>query len=183
MDEIVVKMLLLLEQSLIMHFTGLNTGGRQRRFRYVQYFGWNNMWEEGLWVFSPILISVREGLGHMPYKPKRYPWQPCKGEQSQMQVLTCIVRQNSFSGKTYLNMITYPVRQVILQYKAMGLLHMEWFIMQDRRSAAAIGVQKNCQSSHLCFVYVKLWNSVWITFRHIFSEVFDFQKYWFIYCI
>ena len=86
----------------------------------------------------------------MPYKPKRYPWQPCKGEQSQMQVLTCIVRQNSFSGKTYLNMITYPVRQVILQYKAMGLLHMEWFLMQDRRSAAAIGVQKNCQSSHLC---------------------------------
>lgn len=39
MDEIVVKMLLLLEQSLIMHFTGLNTGRRQRRFRYVQYFG------------------------------------------------------------------------------------------------------------------------------------------------
>lgn len=93
-----------------------------------------------------------------------------------MQVLTYIVRQNSFSGKTYLNMTTYPVRQVILQYKAMGLLHMEWFVMQDRRSAAAIGVQKNCQSSHLCFVYVKLWNSVWITFRHIFSEFLIFRN-------
>ncbi|CAH3114472.1 unnamed protein product [Pocillopora meandrina] len=38
MDEIVVKMLLLLEQSLIMHFTGLNTGGRQRRFRCQSCF-------------------------------------------------------------------------------------------------------------------------------------------------